>query len=454
MPWATGYSPSIAADPSLSAEIRILSGATAGRVVRLPGDTVVGRAADAGLRFDPDLDLQVSARHAVLALDANGWRVRDTGSRNGTYVNGRRVIETRLTDGDRIQFGENGPEIEFRATAAADAPHAPPASLVKQNTRLRVVSGLLGVALVGSILVAVWLVNRRGSDWDRERAGLLARIDSTLTAGDSAVSALAGEREELAAALERSRAEVRRVRQALQNAGSDPTDVEDLKRQLQVAMTSLTRQQLAASIDYAAIERATRRSVAVVWVETGDGVVATGTAFAVRSDATLVTARHILASRDGTVKPHRLGVQFSDSEQVWPARVVRYATDADIAVIKVDNIEGGVVAAPAFNTRVDTLPPGTPVAWIGFPLGGETWPQDSRAGRLARPLGSVGVITSTAADLIEVQGYGAEGASGSPMLDGNGQVVAVLYGGTREDGRQILVAVPASAALRLLDAAR
>ncbi len=436
----------------MSAEIRILSGATAGRVVPLTGNTVVGRAADAGLRFDPDLDLQVSARHATLVLDANGWLVRDSGSRNGTWVNGRRVVETRLSDGDRIRFGEDGPEIEFHSVAAD--PSAPPASLVKQNTRLRAVTGLLGVALVLSILVGAWLVNRRGSDWERERAGLLARIDSTLTAGDSAVRTLSGEREELAAALEQSRAEVRRVRQALANAGSDPADVDDLKRQLQVAMASLTRQQLAASIDYAAIERATRRSVAVVWVETGDGVIATGTAFAVRSDATLVTARHILASKDGTVKPRRLGVQFSDSEQVWPARVVRYATDADVAVIKVDNIEGGVVAGPPFNMRVDTLAPGTPVAWIGFPLGGETWPQDSRAGRLARPLGSVGVITSIAADIIEVQGYGAEGASGSPMLDGNGQVVAVLYGGIREDGRQVLVAVPASAALRLLDASR
>jgi pSer/pThr/pTyr-binding forkhead associated (FHA) protein len=174
----TGYSPSSAADPFLSAEIRILSGATAGRVIALSGDTVVGRAADAGLRFDPDLDLQVSARHATLVLDANGWLVRDSGSRNGTWVNGRRVVETRLSDGDRLRFGENGPEVEFRAVTAD---RSEPAILVQQNTRLRVVTGLLGVALVLSILVGAWLVKRRGSDWDRERAGLLARIDSTLT---------------------------------------------------------------------------------------------------------------------------------------------------------------------------------------------------------------------------------------------------------------------------------
>jgi S1-C subfamily serine protease len=300
----------------------------------------------------------------------------------------------------------------------------------------------------------VGVAARGGSGWERERSGLLARIDSTLAAGDSAVRTLSGEREELASALEQSRSEVRRVRRALESAGSDPAEVEDLRRQLQVAMASLTRQQLAASIDYAAIERASRRSVAVVWVETGDGVVATGTAFAVRDDATMVTVRHILASRDGAVKPRRVGVQFSDSEQVWPARVVRYATDADVAVIKVDNIEGGVVAAPPFNTRADTLGPGTPVAWIGFPLGGETWPLDSRAGRLARPLGSVGVITMVAADAMEIQGYGAEGASGSPILDGNGQVIAVLFGGRREEGRQVLVAVLASAAVRLLEAGR
>jgi len=434
----------------LDAEIRILSGATAGRVVRLSGGITVGRAADAGVRFDPDLDLQVSAHHAILDADANGWFLRDAGSRNGTFVNGRRVVETRLADGDRIRFGENGPETEFRLAAAA----TPEASLEKQNTRLRLVTGLLAIALIGSVLVGYWLVDRGRSDWDRERAGLLARVDSTLTAGDSAVRALSGEREELATALEQSRSEVRRVRGALEHAGSDPAEVQDLRRQLQVALESLTRQQLAASIDYAAIGRAARRSVAVVWVETGDGVIVTGTAFAVRSDATLLTARHILASTDGTVKPRRLAVQFADSPQVFPARVVRYATDADLAVVRVDNITGGVIAAPVFNERTDTLGPGTPVALIGFPLGGATWPQDARAGRLARPLVSVGVTTSMSATAFEVQGYGAEGASGSPILDAGGEVVGVLYGGRRENGRQILLAVPASAAIRLLDAAR
>ncbi|MGD8276372.1 MAG: trypsin-like peptidase domain-containing protein [Gemmatimonadota bacterium] len=430
----------------MDAEIRILSGATAGRVIRLSGSAVVGRSADAGVRLDPDLDLQVSARHAVLDVDANSWLIRDTGSRNGTFVNGRRVVETRLTDGDRIRFGEDGPEAEFRLAGV----EPPASSLARQNTRLRLVAGLLGLALTTSVLGTFWLVNRGRSDWERERAGLLARIDSTLASGDSAVRALAGEREELAAAYQQSRAEVRRVRQALENAGSDPADVEDLRRRLQTAMEAVTRQQLAASIDHAAIERATRRSVAVVYVETGDGATWTGTAFAVRSDATLVTARHILESGDGAVSPRQIGVQFSDSDQVWPARIVRYATDADIAVIKVDNIVGGVTAAPPFNERVDTLGPGTPVAWIGFPLGGTTAPQDSRTGRLARPLVSVGVITAVTPRSIEVQGYGAEGASGSPILDSAGRIVAVLYGGRREDGTQLLVAVPANAVVQLV----
>jgi S1-C subfamily serine protease len=167
-----------------------------------------------------------------------------------------------------------------------------------------------------------------------------------------------------------------------------------------------------------------------------------------------MTARHILAGRDGSVKPRRLAVQFSDSPQVFPARLIRYATDADLALIKVDSLLGGVSAAPPFNERTDTLGRGTPVALIGFPLGGATWPQDARGGRLARPIVSVGVTTSMSATSFEVQGYGAEGASGSPILDAAGEVIGVLYGGRHEDGRQILLAVPASAAIRLLDSGR
>ncbi len=51
-----------------------------------------------------------------------------------------------------------------------------------------------------------------------------------------------------------------------------------------------------------------------------------------------------------------------------------------------------------------------------------------------------------------IQGYGATGASGSPVLDGDGRVVGVVFGGRDAgDGHRLLV-VPSPAVQRLLDA--
>jgi hypothetical protein len=53
-------------------------------------------------------------------------------------------------------------------------------------------------------------------------------------------------------------------------------------------------------------------------------------------------------------------------------------------------------------------------------------------------------------DVLEVQGLGAAGASGSPILDASGTVVGVLYGGRVEHGVQVLSGVPARAAAAFL----
>lgn len=52
-------------------------------------------------------DPSVSARHAVLGVDADEDRygIADLGSRNGTFVNGRRVDDGVLRDGDKIFVG-------------------------------------------------------------------------------------------------------------------------------------------------------------------------------------------------------------------------------------------------------------------------------------------------------------------------------------------------------------
>jgi hypothetical protein len=53
-------------------------------------------------------DTTVSARHAVLARIDDEWTVRDRGSRNGTYVNGWRVLdEIVVRPGDELALGNS-----------------------------------------------------------------------------------------------------------------------------------------------------------------------------------------------------------------------------------------------------------------------------------------------------------------------------------------------------------
>jgi hypothetical protein len=77
----------------------------------LAGRTIVGRTGENGLRL---LVGTVSRRHAELEPTAAGWVVRDLHSENGTWVNGERVWERLLADGDQVQFGSVA--LVFRTT--------------------------------------------------------------------------------------------------------------------------------------------------------------------------------------------------------------------------------------------------------------------------------------------------------------------------------------------------
>lgn len=441
------------------ADLHVLSGARAGVTLTITSEVTAGRAPGLGLQFDPERDLDVSSRHAAIVFASGRWVVRDLGSRNGTFVNGRRVREADLHAGDRIRFGADGPEVEFRPRDPDGTPATRPGleewqplgRLERANQRLRLMAVVLTVALVGAIGWGVWTAVEQQSEWSIERERLLARVDSALEAGDETARTLTGEREGLASALRESQAEVRRVRGELEQASddADTVDTSALRRQLQSALAALDRQQLAASLDYDTISAMTRRAVAVVWVETRTGEISTGTAFAIRADGTMATSAHVLSGGTAGTQPRRVAVQFADSRQVWPARVVAVASDADIAILRVENILGEVPTVASLNERMDTIAVGTPVAWIGFPLGGETWPQDQATGRVARPLGAVGVITRVDGRSVELQGYGTAGASGSPILDQTGAVVGVLAGGEGGGSRE-LIAVPATAVSALL----
>jgi len=61
-----------------------------------------------GRGADRDLSLpyaQVSREHACIERDADGYVLRDTGSRHGTFVNGKQISKARLHSQDSINLG-------------------------------------------------------------------------------------------------------------------------------------------------------------------------------------------------------------------------------------------------------------------------------------------------------------------------------------------------------------
>ena len=62
----------------------------------------IGRAHDCQIAIGSK---QVSSHHAKLERSQDQWRVSDTGSSNGTYVNGRKQTNYALSDGDAVDIG-------------------------------------------------------------------------------------------------------------------------------------------------------------------------------------------------------------------------------------------------------------------------------------------------------------------------------------------------------------
>jgi diguanylate cyclase (GGDEF)-like protein len=106
----TNVAPLLLADAQ-RAGLLVLQGRAMGKLYALvANETVLGRAADAGIVLD---DAGVSRRHARVDRRLDEFVIHDLDSRNGVFVNGDRIHERILRDGDRVQLG-TGTVLKFR----------------------------------------------------------------------------------------------------------------------------------------------------------------------------------------------------------------------------------------------------------------------------------------------------------------------------------------------------
>lgn len=464
----------------MTAQFKFLSGARAGQVESFRKAYIgLGRHPLSDVRFDAERDLDVSARHAGIVRHGETFVVRDLGSTNGTFVNGARITaEVLLADGDVITFGQNGPAVEFRilsgdgvpdtvsdgTRASAERMSAPreqyaaiPAprrsstavriavEVARQTRHLRRTTKLLIGILVLALAAFTWTQWQTRRD-ARELAQLQARADSLAAEAQRLLARFQTELASLRDALRESQAEVAHLRTELTVAGSngDARAIARLRAELDAAETRQRSLAGAAAMDYRAISLRNQDAVAMVVVQFSDTEIIGGTAFAADSQGTLITNRHVLVGEGGNRRPLRIAVKFSGSRQWFPARLLSVADSADVGAVKVD-IQGGTPRVAGFATEPTALARGDPVAIVGYPLG-EDLPMEhlGQTGIVADPTLTVGTVSKTLANVVQVDGFGAPGSSGSPIFDRSGRVAAVLYGGNPESQGKIIYAVPAS----------
>ena len=506
----------------MSGHLALLSGARAGTREPLGGNFMsIGRHPTCDVRFDPERDLDVSSRHAVLFLKEGRWHLRDLGSTNGTYVNGTRITgERALADGDILRFGASGPEARYSEREAAstdrrtdgredgrtegrndgttegrndgpterrtdgttegwtdvptdrrtDEPADLPVTLesaepesalpapgtttrvrieVARKTRtLRNVATVLGVLAVAALGGWLWQRRQAAAEITRQRLAYLAKVDSLLyTVGAMQIDVTA-----MRAALDSARGETSRLRDLLAETGSDPAAAARLRREIDASIFRQQQIVAAATLDGDAIAAANRNALAVVLAESDDGRTFSATGFAVRTtagDGLVVTNRHAVTGPNGEAAT-RLGVIFNGSAQNFKAEVIATHPTLDVALLRV-TVAGGVPIVKGLAWREPPLRVGDPAVVMGFPLGldlamGGDWQQVGISATL-----NTGTASRVLPELLQLDGYGAEGSSGSPVFDREGLVVGVLYGGEPESNGRIIYAVPVKAVLELLD---
>ena len=91
-----------------------------------PGDFLFGRGSECHIQPNSDW---VSRQHCLLRVGSEEVSIRDLGSRNGTLVNGHRLIgEVQLRHGDRLQVGPLVFEIHVDESVPLSSPSLPETS--------------------------------------------------------------------------------------------------------------------------------------------------------------------------------------------------------------------------------------------------------------------------------------------------------------------------------------
>lgn len=132
--------------PPMEVRLRILDGPAAGTEYAIAGAVVrLGRGDENDIPLE---DNNASRVHAEVVCDKAGrYLVRDLGSRNGIYVNRKKVPQAALANGDRITIGGTSVQFVMGASDGSDAAGAPHEGDGGTLRRWLVVAVIVGVMI-------------------------------------------------------------------------------------------------------------------------------------------------------------------------------------------------------------------------------------------------------------------------------------------------------------------
>jgi pSer/pThr/pTyr-binding forkhead associated (FHA) protein len=106
--------------PDITVQLIHIQGPMKGEIREFSKETIsIGRHPSSDLKLPADLTV-ISRKHAEIRREGNQFRLIDR-STNGTFVNGKKITEVLLREGDVLEFADGGPKVSF-LTQMKEAP--------------------------------------------------------------------------------------------------------------------------------------------------------------------------------------------------------------------------------------------------------------------------------------------------------------------------------------------
>ena len=113
--------------PTIIIQLVHIQGPLKGEIQEFSENEVsIGRHPSCRVRFPKDLAI-ISREHARIVREGNRFKLIDQ-STNGTFLNGTKITEAFLKDGDILLFADGGPKVSFLTKLGESPSDAPPAA--------------------------------------------------------------------------------------------------------------------------------------------------------------------------------------------------------------------------------------------------------------------------------------------------------------------------------------